>query len=138
MANKVYPKWKEAVVQAAANSALTGNMRCALVDLADYTYSDAHQFLSDIPGAAIVADVALPGGVARTFTDGIIDDGDITFPNVTGDPSEALIIYISTGVAGTSRLFLFLDSGVTGLPVTPNGGSINTQWDNGANKIVKL
>jgi hypothetical protein len=26
----------------------------------------------------------------------------------------------------------------TGLPLTPNGGDVTIQWDNGANKIFKL
>jgi hypothetical protein len=44
---------------------------------------------------------------------------------VTGDVSEALILFIDTGTPGTSRLIGFYDAGVTGLPVTPNGGDIN-------------
>ena len=39
------------------------------------------------------------------------------------------MIYIDTGVAGTSRLIAYIDTGVTGLPVTPNGGDINITWD---------
>jgi cobalamin synthase len=136
MANKVYPKWKEQSAQGTANASLAGALKAMLVDLADYTYSDAHEFLSDVPVAARVAISAALAG--KTYTDGIIDANDTVFSAVTGDPSEALILFLDSGVAGTSRLFLFLDTGVTGLPVTPNGGDINTQWDNGANKIVKL
>jgi hypothetical protein len=33
---------------------------------------------------------------------------------------------------------MYQDTGVTGLPVTPNGGDINLVFDNGANKIFAL
>lgn len=49
MPNAIYPRWKSAVMQATANSALTGNVRLILVDAGAYTYSAAHEFLSDIP-----------------------------------------------------------------------------------------
>jgi len=49
---------------------------------------------------------------------------DVTFTAVTGNSVEALIIYVDTGVAGTSPLVAYIDTSVTGLPVTPNGGNI--------------
>ena len=122
MANAVYPKWKEAVIQASSDSALTGNVKAVLVDLADYTYSSAHDFLDDVPAGARVA---TSGNLAsKTYTNGTFDTADFTFTAVTGDVSEAIILYIDTGTASTSRLVAFLDTGVTGLPVTPNGGDI--------------
>lgn len=136
MANKVYPKWKQESAQGTANASLGGTLKAMIVDLADYTYSDAHEFLSDVAVAARVAISAALAG--KTFTDGVIDANDVTLAAVTGDPCEAIILFLDTGVATTSRLFLFLDTGVTGLPVTPNGGDIAITWDNGANKIVKL
>jgi uncharacterized protein YigE (DUF2233 family) len=39
------------------------------------------------------------------------------------------VIYIDTGTAGTSPLVAYIDTGVTGLPVTPNGGNINVTWN---------
>lgn len=127
MANTIYPKWKEAIQQAIANSSLTGNVKALLVDLADYTYSDSHEFLSDVP---LAARVAFSGNLAsKTFINGLFDASDAAFSAVTGDVSEALILFIDTGVVGTSRLVLFLDSGVAGLPVTPNGGDINIQFN---------
>ncbi len=33
-------------------------------------------------------------------------------------------MYKDTGVAGTSALIAWYDTGITGLPVTPNGGDI--------------
>jgi hypothetical protein len=129
MANAIYPKWKEAVIQGAANSSLAGNVKAVLVDLADYTYSAAHEFLTDVPAGARVATSA--NLASKTYTDGRFDTADFTFTAATGDPGEALIIYIDTGVAGTSRLVVFRDTGVTGLPVTPNAGDINVTVDSG-------
>ena len=124
MANVIYPKYKEALLNGDSNIELDGsNVKVILVDLADYTYSSSHQFLSDVAGGAIVATSGNLG--SKTTTNGVFDSADPTFTAVTGDPSEALIIYIDTGSSATSRLVAFYDTGVTGLPVTPNGGDIN-------------
>jgi hypothetical protein len=66
---------------------------------------------------------------SKTFTNGVFDGADVTFTAVTGNSAEALIIYIDTGTAGTSPLVAFIDTGVTGLPVTPNGGNIAVTWN---------
>ena len=127
MANAIYPKWKEGLIQGSANTSLAGNVKVVLVDLADYTYSAAHQFLSDV---AAIGRVATSGNLAsKTFTNGLFDAADVTFSAVTGDQSEALIVYVDSGVAATSPLVAFFDTGVTGLPVTPNGGDINVVFN---------
>lgn len=127
MANAIYPKWKEAILNGGSNVALNGTVRATLVDLADYTYGAAHEFITSVPVGARVATVTLSSG--KTYTNGLFDAADVTFPAVTGDPSEALIIWIDTTVEATSRLVAFFDTGVTGLPVTPNGGDINIAWN---------
>jgi len=53
----------------------------------------------------------------------------VTYTAVTGASIEALLIYIDTGSAATSRLVAYIDTGVTGLPVTPNGGDIVITWN---------
>lgn len=114
------------------------NIKVTLVDSDDYTVNLAtDQFLNVIPGAAIVS---TSGNLAsKTTTDGVADAADITLSSVSGDQSEALVIYQDTGTASTSRLIAYIDNtGATGLPVTPNGGDIQITWDNGANKIFKL
>lgn len=135
MANAIYPKYKEAILQSAANSNMSsGTVKVALIDTGTYTYSATHEFFSSVSGV-----VGTPQTLAtKTFANGVFDADDVTFPTVTGNTAEALIIYIDTGSAATSRLILFQDTGVTGLPVTPNGGDINLVFDNGANKIFAL
>lgn len=125
MANALYPKWKEAIEQGTANSSLTGTVKVALVDTGTYTYSAAHEFYSSVTGV-----VGTPQTIgAKTFTNGVFDGADVTFTAVTGNTVEALVLFIDTGTAGTSRLVAFIDTGVTNLPVTPNGGDISISWN---------
>lgn len=126
MANAVYSKWKEAVVQGASDSALTGVVKCAIVDTAAYTYNSSHQFFTSISAAVIGTPQTL---ASKTYTNGVLDAADPVFPSVTGATGEALVLYIDTGTAGTSRLVTYIDAGVTGLPVTPNGSDINLTFD---------
>lgn len=128
MANAIYPKFKEALLTQAANSNLSsGNVKVLLLDTADDTYNSTDEFLSDIAGAGIVAN---SGNLAnKTFVNGLFDADDAVFTSANGDQSEALIIYIDTGNPATSRLVAYFDTGVTGLPVLPNTGNINVQWN---------
>ncbi len=126
MANAIYPKYKEALLSGGANTNMSsGTVRVALVDTGTYTYSAAHEFLSSLSGR-VGTDQTL---TSKTFTNGTFDAADSVFPSVTGPTVEALVIYIDTGVAGTSRLVAYIDTSVTGLPVTPNGGDINVTWN---------
>jgi len=135
MANAIYPKWKEALEQASADSALTGAVKVVLLDLGVYAYNAAHQFYSDLTG---VVGAASPALTTKTYVNGVFDADPVTFTAVTGNSVEALAIFIDTGTPSTSRLVLFLDTGITGLPVTPNGGDIICTWDDGADKIFRL
>lgn len=137
MASTWYPKFKEALLTGATNAnPSTGNVKAVLVDAADYTYAATHEFLSDV---LIAARVAISANLTtKTFVNGVFDADDFTFLAVTGDPSEAIIYYIDTGSAATSRLMVYVDTASSGLPVTPNGGNINVTHDNGANKIAAL
>lgn len=126
MANALYPKWKEAIIQGSANSSLTGTVKAALVDTGTYTYSAAHEFLSSLSG---VVGTAATIGATKTYTNGVFDGADVSYTAVSGATVEAVVLYIDTGVAGTSRLVAYLDSDITGLPATPNGGDINISWN---------
>jgi hypothetical protein len=127
MANALYPKWKEQLLQFTANNNLSaGTVKVALIDTGTYTYSSANQFWS----SASSASVGTPQTIgSKTFTNGTFDGADVTFTAVTGSSVEALIIYIDTGTAATSPLVAYIDTSVTGLPVTPNGGDITITWN---------
>lgn len=111
----------------------TDDVRVILVDTADYLVDLAvHRFLTDVP--AISRTAVSPSLTTKTVAAGVADADDTTFASVTGDPSEALVVYQHMATEGASRLIAYID----GISVTPNGGNINVQWDNGANKIFKL
>lgn len=127
MANALYQKWKEALLQASANSELSGGtVKVALVDTGTYTFSQSHQFYSSVSASVVGTPVAL---TSKTFVNGVFDADDSVFSAVTGLSIEALVIYIDTGTPSTSRLVAYIDSSVTGLPVTPNTGNITITWN---------
>lgn len=127
MANALYPKWKEQLLQFTANNNLSsGTVKVALVDTGVYTYSATHQFYSSVSSAAVGTPQTIG---SKTFTNGVFDGADVTFTAVTGNSVEALVIYIDTGTAATSPLVAYIDTSVTGLPVTPNGGDITITWN---------
>ena len=131
MANSLYPKYVEALLQASASSAMNGSgatgVYACLIDTGTYTFSAAHQFYSDLSG---IVGTPVEIGATKSYTNGIFDGGDVTFSAVTGATAEALGIYVQNAGANTTwRLVAYIDTGVTGLPVTPNGGDINVIWN---------
>lgn len=135
MANTLYDKGREGFLDGSIDWD-TNDIRVILIDAADYTVNlSTHDNLDDIPaGARVATSGAL---TTKTVTAGVADADNVTFVAVTGDVSEAIVIYKHTGTESTSRLVAYIDT-ATGLPVTPNGGDITVAWDNGANKIFKL
>ena len=76
MANELYPKWKEALIQNTANSSLTGTVKAALVDTGTYTYSAAHEFLTSLIG---VVGTAQTIGATKTYANGVFDGAAYLF-----------------------------------------------------------
>ncbi len=123
MANKLYPKTKAQMGQGAFNW-LTSDIRAIIVDSASYTYADAHEFLTDIvSGARTAVSSSLTGKSITAATAGFKSD-EKTLGSVTGAVSEAVVLYAHTGSDATARLIAYIDTGVTGLPVTPDGRDI--------------
>jgi activator of HSP90 ATPase len=131
MANAIYPKFKEALLNGSSNESLNQNTAndgpyVALVDTGTYTYNTAHDFYNDLSGI-VGTDQRI---TAPTVTNGTFDGGDVTFTAVSGNSVEALVIYRKNAGANTTWLLVaFIDSSVTGLPVTPNGGDISITWN---------
>lgn len=131
MANALYPKWKEALLQNSADSDLDGSgttgVWAALVDTGTYTYSSSHEFYSSLSGV-VGTDVEV--GATKSYTNGTFDGADLTFTSVSGSSVEAIVLYRKNAGANTTwRLIAYLDTGFTGLPVTPNGGNITVTWN---------
>lgn len=128
MADTVY-EWGMTALASGDIDWLVDDIKVALVDAADYTVDAVNdQYLSDIPGAAIVATSAALTG--KAVTSGVATADDASFTSVSGDVAEALVVYQSTGVSATSRLITYIDS-ATGLPITPTGGDVTVEWTGG-------
>jgi len=133
MANALFEKGRQKFLEGSILW-LTDNIKCILVN--GYTVNlSLHEFLSDVPGGNITA--TSPNLATKTSTGGVADAADVTFSAVVGPASQQVIIYKDTGSAATSPLIAYIDTAL-GLPVTPGGGDIIVQWDNGANRIFKL
>jgi uncharacterized glyoxalase superfamily protein PhnB len=131
MANAIYPEYKQSVLAGDANSDLdtdtaTDGVYVALIDTGTYTYSSAHQFYSDLSGV-VGTDQRI---TSPTVANGTFDGADVTFPTTSGNTVEALVFYRKNSGANTTwRLVAYMDTSVTGLPVTPNGGDITLVWN---------
>jgi len=126
MANALYPKWKEALLQFTTNNNLSsGTVKVALVT-SGYTYSSSDQFYSSVSASAVGTPQTIG---SKTFTLGVFDGADVTFTAVTGSQAVSLVLYIDTGSSATSPLVAFINTSVTNLPVTPNGGDITITWN---------
>lgn len=147
MANAIYDKAREKFLSCGTTVGTTvgtsidwanDNIKMVLVQtgVGHYVVNLAtHEFLSDI----VVGDRIniCPNLTGKTITAGVADCNDPTFSSVTGAVAGAIVVYKDTGTAGTSPLICYLDT-LTGLPVTPNGGDLIFQVDNGASRLFKL
>jgi len=131
MANALYPLWKQELLKGTANTDLdqtgTNGVYAALVDTGTYTYSASHQYYSSLSGiGGTPQEITTPTQVTGTF------DGDnVTFTAVAGTVSyEAIVLYRKNAGANTTwALIAYIDTSVTGLPVTSNGGDITITWN---------
>jgi hypothetical protein len=133
MANAIYPKWKEALITGASDTDLDGTtdtgVWVALYDVgAGGAYDAADEFYSAISAGIVGTPVEIPA--TKSYTNGVFDGGDVTFTSVSGAQCEALVFYRKNAGANTTwRLVAYVDTGVTGLPVTPNGGNVTVTWN---------
>lgn len=131
MANALYNPYKQSLMAGDTNLDLdtdttNDGVYAALIDTGTYTFSAAHQFYSQLSGI-VGTDQRI---ASPTITNGVFDGTDVTFPSVTGNTAEAIVLYRRNAGANTTwRLIGFIDTGVTGLPVTPNGGNITVTWN---------
>lgn len=133
MANALYPEWKEDLLAGTAGrdidtDTVDDGPYVVLIDTGTYTYSAAHEFFSSLSGVVGTANgmrIATP-----TVANGTFDGDNVTFSAVSGATVEALVIYRHNNGANTTwPLVAFIDTSVTGLPVTPNGGDISVSWN---------
>ncbi|HEX5016879.1 MAG TPA: hypothetical protein VFX15_04770 [Actinomycetes bacterium] len=124
MANALYDTFKQGILNEEFDMNTDG-IKATLIDSGDYTFSAAHDEYSggstDVPAGAKVAESAALG--TPTIANGVFDTDNFTWTAVTGDQSEAIILWDDDTT--NDRLVAFYDTGMTGMPVTPNGGDIN-------------
>jgi hypothetical protein len=126
MANALYNPFKQQLLDNTTAIDMDGDViKATLIDSADYTFSAAHDEYSgggtDVAAAAKVAESGTL--TSPTCTNGTFDTADFTWTAVSGDVSEAIILWDDT--VTNDRLVAFYDTSITGMPVTPNGGNIN-------------
>lgn len=134
MANSLFLAYKQEQLGDAAGPGhgavdweLATTIKATLHDSADTTVNvNTHADIADILAAGRVATVALTSRTVVASSNTLtIDAADATFTSVTGDQAEQIIIWNDSGVESTSLLIVFFDTFTSGMPVTPNGGSID-------------
>lgn len=132
MANALYPLYKGFLLTAAADVSLNLNTvqdgpYCALTDSGTVAFNAAHDFYDDI----VAATQGTPQRIANpTTASGLFDGDNVTFTAVSGNSVEALTFHRHNAGANTTwKLIAWIDTGQTGLPVTPNGGDIIVTFD---------
>jgi hypothetical protein len=138
MANAIYDLWKQEILKGTSNNLLNSaegatGVYAALVDTGTYTFSQSHQFYSSLSGIVGTDQEIL----TKTQVNGVFDGTDLTYTAVSGASCEAIVLYRKNAGANTTwPLIAYIDTGVTNLPVTPNGGNITITWN--ASGIFKL
>jgi hypothetical protein len=133
MSNTLYDKGREGIADDTVS--LPGDVRVMLVK-STYTFSNAHQFLSDLGANDNGRSAAL---ASKTYTAGVFDAADTSLVATAAVACNALVLFQHTGVDATARLIAYIDTPTAGLPFTPSASqTVNITWDNGANRIFKL
>lgn len=114
----LYPKGKEALL--GATNLSSDNIKCRLVT-SSYTYSSAHQYLSDTTGS--LGDSANLG--SKTLTNGVFDAADTTISATSTASAAAFIVYADSGSAATSPLLLYYD-GIQTITIAATSSSSTT------------
>ena len=139
MANACYDIWKNELMKGSANTNLSsGTVKQTFADITSaYAFSQAHDFVDDL-GANDNPNYGAAVSLAnKTFTASVMDADDVVTPALTGAADMgSIILYVDSGTEATSRLVLFLDTGITGAPFTPSGADVTVQWN--ASGIFKL
>jgi hypothetical protein len=124
VSNALYPKFKQALSNK-EHDLDSDIIKATLIDTGAYTYAGTHSaYGTDVAAGSKIA--VSPQLTTPTIVDGVFDTADFTWTAVSGVQSEAIIIWNDTPTTPTADpLCAFYDTGMTGMPVTPNSGNIN-------------
>jgi len=121
MASQLYPKGAAHLLGASTKVDLVADTIKVLFYAG--SFSSAHEFVSDLTGASIIARSGALAG--KTVTSGVFDANDLTVTAVSGSAFTHVILYKDTGSDATSPLVAIFDVA----SYTPNGGDINVVFN---------
>lgn len=87
------------------------------------SYNSAHEFVSDLTGASIIARSGALTGVTTAL--GVLDANNLTITSVSGAAFTHVILYKDTGSDATSLLVTNFDVAL----FTPNGSDVNVVFN---------
>ena len=125
--NEVWNGWKQLVGRhgiGIAQAVPPGTFKVGLLNVT-YDFSQGHDMVDDLGGALVASQLL----VNATFNSKKLRADNLTFPSLSGPACGALLLFMDTGTASSSRLFAYLDTGIIGLPFTPTGADVNLVWD---------
>lgn len=127
MANQFYDEANGGLAAAAFNWT-SDDFRAILLTAAYVPNLVTDKFLSDITAGIVSSAVQL---TTPTNVRGALGADNVTWSSVPAlDLISQCVIYKNTGVAGTSRLFLYFNV-ASGLILTADGGNIVAVWTGG-------
>lgn len=128
MASFVYDKARAEFAQGNIDWT-SDDFRVIMIDSADYTPNQStDQDLNDIAGAAEVATSTTAMTSTTVSSAAECDADNVTITGVTGDPTEALVVYRHTGATDADRwLIAYIDNAQ--VAHTPNTGDVEIQWN---------
>lgn len=136
MANQWYDKTKTTIGKGNLDLSSLSNPKMIAIETGLYTFSQADDFLDDIPVGARLAIVSLSSVTFGVSLESYLDAADPTYLTPAVGTVVAFVIFNDTGVETTSPLLVFIDSGIT-LPITTESGR-DLEITFNANGIAKL
>jgi hypothetical protein len=133
MANAIYPEYKQNLLAGTSGRDLDNNNATdgPFVSLYDVGAGGAYDSADEFYSSLVAGEIGTPQRIATpTVANGTFDGDNVTFTAVSGASVEALVIYRHNSGANTTwPVVCYIDTSVTGLPVTPNGGDITITWN---------
>jgi hypothetical protein len=134
VSNSLYKKAGQRLLTGALNLS-TATIKAAIVGPTYTPNLTTDEFLTAIASHRIGVDQTLTG---VTVANGVFDADNALFPAIAaGSTGYAVVLYVDTGVAGTSPLLYFADQ-ITGFPFNTSGAEVEVKWNDGASKIFSL
>jgi len=121
MANQLYPKGAAHILGSSTKvDFVADNIKVLFYSS---TFNSAHEFVSDLTGASIIARSGNLAG--KTVALGVLDANDITVTSVSGSAFAHVILYKDSGADASSVLVAHYDVS----SFTPSGGDITVVFN---------